>query len=67
MLNGRFLSGVADEKKTRWHDGEEDPGFYHYDGGGGDKYWGLITRYGSESDPSGFPNEERACLDIERG
>ncbi len=61
LLNGRFAARVEDEYKPRWYNGEDGPGFYHYDSKNKeDKYaGGLIV--GPDTAPvlDGLPNEEK--------
>ena len=61
FLNSRFAARVEDADKPRWYNGEEGPGFYHYDRSGGeDKYsGGLIVNYDSEPLLDYLPDEQR--------
>lgn len=60
LLNSRFMARVEDNDKPRWYNGEEGPGFYHYDKSDrDDKYsGGMIVNYDSEPDLDGLPQEE---------
>lgn len=61
LLNNRFAARVEDDDKPRWYNGDEGPGFYHYDGSSReDKYsGGLIVNYDSEAVLDHLPDEER--------
>lgn len=61
FLNSRFAARVEDADKPRWYNGEEGPGFYHYNRSGGeDKYsGGLIVNYDSEPLLDYLPDEQR--------
>lgn len=67
LLNGKFMARVTDEDKPRWYDGEEGPGFYHYDSStrGKDRYGSLITREGMEPDTGGLASEEMLYIESE--
>ena len=61
LLNGRFAARVEDDDKPRWYNGDEGPGFYHYDQSSKeDKYsGGLIVNYDSDAVLDNLPDEER--------
>lgn len=62
ILKGRFMARVIDDDKPRWHDGEDGPGFYHYDSGSKGKYGTLIAKYGDEPDTASLPDEEELYI-----
>lgn len=61
LLNGRFAARVEDEYKPRWHNGEEGPGFYHYDSKNKeDKYaGGLIVGTDTPAILDGLVDEQK--------
>ena len=61
LLNGRFAARVEDDDRPRWYNGDEGPGFYHYDQSSKeDKYsGGLIVNYDSDAVLDNLPDEER--------
>lgn len=65
LLNGKFMARVTDEDKPRWYNGDEGPGFYHYDSSarGQDRYGSLITQEGSTPDTGGLASEEMLYIE----
>ena len=61
ILNGKFAARVDDEYKPRWYNGEDGPGFYHYDPKNkDDKYaGGLIVNTDTAPSLDGLPDEEK--------
>lgn len=64
IINGRFVAYCGDESAPRWRNGDEGPGFYHYDKDNKENHYaeGLIAGSETATDESGLPDEE--CLNF---
>lgn len=63
MLDGKFMARVEDDHKPIWHDGEQGPGFYHYDSSRKDHSGELIVQRGDQPDLSNLPDEEQVYIE----